>query len=373
MTITSNLALPYLEAGQAQKHVTHNEALRMLDALVMLTVQDRDLSAPPPAPVDGARYIVKAPGTGIFAGKDAQIAHYADGGWLFYPPMAGWTCFVADESALLAFDGGEWVAATDTIGGAGRELLTAGRTYYVRTDGSDSNSGLANNAGGAFLTIQKAVDAVAALDLSVHDVTIQVENGTYATPVVLKSTVGAGKITIRGDTTTPANVIINTTGATAISGSGYAGRYRLEGVKLQTSTSGHTIHIAGAKLEIGQIDFGVVAGGYNHIMLEAQAYLLVVSAYAISGGAGIHWAIRSGSYLDCRSLTITLSGTPGLSIFAYADLVAILMVASNTFTGSATGQRYNIGSNSILFTGGVGATYLPGSSSGSSATGAQYL
>ena len=44
--------------NQNQKHITHNEALRMLDALVQLSVLDRDLSAPPDAPADGARYIV---------------------------------------------------------------------------------------------------------------------------------------------------------------------------------------------------------------------------------------------------------------------------------------------------------------------------
>ena len=32
MDSTPNLQLPYLMAAQAQKHVTHNEALRALDA-----------------------------------------------------------------------------------------------------------------------------------------------------------------------------------------------------------------------------------------------------------------------------------------------------------------------------------------------------
>ena len=117
MTDTVNLGLPYIEAAQAQKHVTHNEALRILDALVMLAVKDRDLSAPPASPAEGERYIVKAPGSGAFSGKDGQIAHFADGGWIFYPPVNGWTCFVQDESALLAFDGEDWVAALDTLGG----------------------------------------------------------------------------------------------------------------------------------------------------------------------------------------------------------------------------------------------------------------
>ena len=109
MTDTLHLALPYIEAAQAQKHVTHNEALRILDAVVMLAVKDRDLSAPPGSPSDGDRYLVKPTGSGAFAGKDQQIAHYRDGAWAFHSPRAGWVCFVEDEDALLVFDGDEWM------------------------------------------------------------------------------------------------------------------------------------------------------------------------------------------------------------------------------------------------------------------------
>jgi hypothetical protein len=58
MSNTTHLQLPYLLASQAQKHVTHNEALRLLDAMVQLAVLDRDLTAPPGSPADGDRYIV---------------------------------------------------------------------------------------------------------------------------------------------------------------------------------------------------------------------------------------------------------------------------------------------------------------------------
>ena len=48
MDQTTNLKLPYIMPSQAQKHVTHNEAIRALDALVQLCVLDRDLSRHPP-------------------------------------------------------------------------------------------------------------------------------------------------------------------------------------------------------------------------------------------------------------------------------------------------------------------------------------
>ena len=54
---TTHLGLPYLLAAQAQKHVTHNEALRLLDAMVQLSVLDRTRTAPPASPADGNRTV----------------------------------------------------------------------------------------------------------------------------------------------------------------------------------------------------------------------------------------------------------------------------------------------------------------------------
>lgn len=111
MDTTPNLALPYIMASQAQKHVTHNEAIRALDAIVQIAVADRDLSAPPSSPGDGDRYIVAADPTGDWSGQAGAIAAWQDGAWQFYAPNEGWLAWVADESALLAFDGGTWVTA----------------------------------------------------------------------------------------------------------------------------------------------------------------------------------------------------------------------------------------------------------------------
>jgi hypothetical protein len=108
MSDTPNLKLPYIEAAQAQKHVTHNEALRTLDAIVQLGVLDRDLAAPPGSPADGERYLIAAGASGDWAGKDLQVAVFQDGGWSFLEPRPGWLCWVIDEDVLTVWNGTAW-------------------------------------------------------------------------------------------------------------------------------------------------------------------------------------------------------------------------------------------------------------------------
>ena len=79
MAETTHLLLPYLLAAQAQKHVTVNEALRLLDGLVQLAVLDRHLTAPPASPADGDRYIVASGATGAWSGWDLNVAYWVDG------------------------------------------------------------------------------------------------------------------------------------------------------------------------------------------------------------------------------------------------------------------------------------------------------
>jgi hypothetical protein len=112
---TPNLGLPQLAADQAQKHVTVNEALLGLDALVQLAVLDRDLAAPPGSPAQGARYLVAASPTGAWAGHADHIAAWLDGAWRFFIPGAGWLAWVADEAALLAWNGSAWVDALAAV------------------------------------------------------------------------------------------------------------------------------------------------------------------------------------------------------------------------------------------------------------------
>ncbi len=106
---TPNLQLPYIMAAQAQKHVTHNEAVRMLDCLVQLMVLSRTLSVTPAVPADGDRYIVGAAPTGAWIGQTGRIAAFQDGTWIIYLPKEGATAWVADENSLVAYTGTDWL------------------------------------------------------------------------------------------------------------------------------------------------------------------------------------------------------------------------------------------------------------------------
>ncbi|MCC7320349.1 MAG: DUF2793 domain-containing protein [Rubellimicrobium sp.] len=105
------LGLPYLLPAQAQKHVTHNEALERLDALVHLAVTRRDLAVPPPAPAAQERHIVAAGATGDWAGHAGEIALHDLGGWRFFVPQPGWRAEVLTEGIAVVFDGAAWQPA----------------------------------------------------------------------------------------------------------------------------------------------------------------------------------------------------------------------------------------------------------------------
>jgi hypothetical protein len=589
MTDTVNLGLPFIEASQAQKHVTHNESLRILDALIMLAVKDRDLSAPPVSPAEGDRYLVKAPGTGAFAGHDDHIAAYADGGWTFYAPRAGWLAYVEDEGVLAAWDGAAWsgiggggggpitelqeltrlglgttadatnpLSATlnnvlwsaltvadggdghlrykmskesaaktlsllfqdnfsgraeigltgdddfhfktspdgstwidamtldkttgavrlnsalfltgdvsptqitanqndynpagfasasvlristdasrnltglyggvdgrivaivnagsnnlvlvaesassmaanrfafgadvtltakqsalliydstdnrwrllsgpqEAVGGnAGRERLTDNRTYYVRSDGSDSNNGLGNNSGGAFLTLQKAWNTILTLDLNGFSVTVQIGDGTYTGGLNISSAPIGGNVTIRGNNTTPANVAINTSG-NAIFNSAPGFQLTLRDFKLQSSGGDAIAGTNNSYTSISNLVFGATSGA--HVRMGTGATLSIDGNYTIAGSAQAHWIAEIGGKINGNTKTITLSGTPAFTWFANVATSGILNFYSPMFSGSATGQRYLVSAGGIVNLYGAGTSALPGNTAGSGGT-----
>lgn len=116
--ISPSLSLPYLQPAQAQKHVTHNEALRILDTVTQLSVTDATLVTPPAQPVEGARYIVNGTGTDAWENHNFDVAIWSDNAWYFATPSVGWRADLAATGDVVRFDGSSWTPVT-TSGSSG--------------------------------------------------------------------------------------------------------------------------------------------------------------------------------------------------------------------------------------------------------------
>lgn len=112
MSQSERWALPFLASGQAQKEVTHNEAIAAIDRVLHLAVTSRSLSGPPAPALVGDTYIVGADATGAWTGNSAMIATFDGVGWVITAPRIGCLTWIIDEVQFAVFTGAGW-----TVGG----------------------------------------------------------------------------------------------------------------------------------------------------------------------------------------------------------------------------------------------------------------
>lgn len=118
---TPRFAFPLLAVGQAQKEVTHNEALMLIDVLVQAAVVAGPMTDPPVAAVTGQCWLVGAAASGAWAGQATKVALWTAGGWRFVAPREGMRLVRTSDGAVLRFDGSAWVppaSVTAPSGGA---------------------------------------------------------------------------------------------------------------------------------------------------------------------------------------------------------------------------------------------------------------
>ena len=291
------------------------------------------------------------------------------------------TTFAAFKTALALAKGD--VGLGNVLNVPQREALTANRTYYVRTDGSDSNTGLANTSGGAFLTIQKAINVAATLDLNGFTLTIQIANGTYTEALTLKNVVGfatAGDLVIQGNTGDDDAVVIKTSGAATVSANGLASLWRLRYVKLVCSNSGQACVSAqnGSTIEVDNVVFGhETTNAVAHLQAFNGGRVRAIGNYAVDGPANRHVVVNDGGLVDIAFRTVTFRASMAFATaLVHCAVLGVVLARSMTFTLGAfaiTGTRYAVSGNGVINTLSGGATYFPGDASGSSGTGGLYL
>ena len=150
-----NLGLPYIQPAQAQKHVTHNEAIERLDMLSQLVVSGFDAETPPALPVAGDTYALGANPNGDWTGYPDALAMYTGTGWMFIAPQTGW--LASDPaSGLRIWDGAAWIDATPDPETLGKLGINANADDTNRLSLS-AEASLFNNAGGGHqIKINKA-------------------------------------------------------------------------------------------------------------------------------------------------------------------------------------------------------------------------
>lgn len=109
-SLTPRLALPLLSAGQAQKEMSHNEALVRLDLTLHGNILALTAETPPDDPEPGQSWVLGSAPNGAWAGHAGEVAGWSEAGWRFVAPCEGMRLWLSLDTGFAVFSGGEWRA-----------------------------------------------------------------------------------------------------------------------------------------------------------------------------------------------------------------------------------------------------------------------
>ena len=248
-----------------------------------------------------------------------------------------------------------------------RELLTANRTYYVSTTGSDSADGL--TVGTPFLTVNAAILKARAIDPGIYTVSVSLAAGTYTGNHLMSGPlIGGTRLTIFGATGTASDVLLTSSSGTAVTIRG-GGALELKDLRVGSASDGIAAS-DGARCYINNVEFRTCTRW--QIYINTGALVEAEGNYSISQGAARHINCSLGARYQSSSKTITVSGTPAFTEFVNFSIGGQASLFATTFSGAATGTRYTVGTNSVVQTFSGGASFFPGDVAGSTSTGGSY-
>ncbi len=208
MSDTTQLKLPLLQPSQAQKHVTVNEALSVLDALVQLGVKSAVLNAAPVLPTEGDRYIVGPVPLAEWAGEARNLAVWTGGAWVFHQPNDGWIAWDEASLGVLIFTAGDWqgLSGGGPMGNTVPELgigtspdatnklaFSGGNALFTSPASIDLAVNKATAGDDASLSFKTGFSARALVGLLGNDsfaVKVSPDGSSFATPLVISGATG---------------------------------------------------------------------------------------------------------------------------------------------------------------------------------------
>jgi hypothetical protein len=178
---------------------------------------------------------------------------------------------------------------------------------------------------------------------------------------------GTGLFTLKGSTGVAANVIVTTAADTMITDP--AAVWRIRDFSLRSTGGSGLIATDGAVISYQNIAFG--ACSTYQMSSSRQGIIICTGNYEINGNAIAHHQVFLGGVIQATGVTVTLTGTPAYTLFAQ-NLGGIMELSSNTYTGAATGSRFNSQYNGAIRVSGAGANYLPGNTAGTTVADQEY-
>ncbi len=356
---TTILSLPLILPAQAQKHVTHNEAILALDLIVQLAVINRTLTTAPALPTLGDRHIVAAGATGPWAGQSGRIALFSETGWQFTDPLPGWRAHVLSEAQTAVFNGLAWEALSDgplsvtqlgvsATADAVNRLTVSAPATLLNHAGSGHQLKLNKAAAGdtASLLFQTGFSGRAEMGTAGSDdfsVKVSADGASFAT--ALEADAATGEVTL------PQPVHL---GGQAVDPTGPANGT----LWLNTSSGEVKVRSAGVTLPVGGGGGGVTDGDKGDITVS---------------GSGASWAIDAGVVTLGKLASIATdsflgrdtAGTGSPEVLTPAQATALL----STFTSGAKGLAPASGGGTANFLRADGTWVAPAGGSPGGAAG----
>lgn len=304
---TAKLNLPFILPSQAQKHVTHNEALLTLDALVHLAIV-AETSTPPASPMEGAVFLIGSEPSGPWTARQAQLATWQDGAWAFLQPKDGWRAWFVTDLSLKVFAGGLWHNALPAEAEFARLGIAAAADDTNRLALSSPSSLFTHAGGGHQLKINKAT------------------GGDTASLLFQSGWTGYAELGLTGDNALSLKVSDGSTWKTGLSLDPSGRIYRPNQPVARAYRAGTTFTPADNtrsgftdfSLVQGGFEFaGAVAGGGNEIMVPATGTYLICLHVAVASSSGHTTSLRVNNMADL----LTLPGSVG---FQSASTIAAL-------------------------------------------------
>lgn len=341
MDQTFRHGLPRMAAQQANRHLTLNAAMDLMDLMLHPSLVSRALAVPPSGAEPGSLYLVGEDPEGDWAGHAGEVAMALDAGqWLFAAPRAGWVAWVADEARLLAHDGTDWRAPPlpDVLSGiealaigavapdAERPLSAAGAATLLTHAGSDHRL-LINRAAGsdtASMVFQTGWSGRAEMGLAGPGgfaIRVSPDGSTWRDALRVDEQTGAlvcpsGISAQRGFT----NLVMN--GGFVVNQRGFAGGALAAGAygpdRWKAGPSGATLSVTGSTVSLTGtlrqvIEQPDLAGVEVTVSLEAPSAAITVTV-GNGGASAASGVIEAGPGRRAVSLTVPGAVTGHLSL-----------------------------------------------------------